>query len=231
MKANSILNEEMQSQKLTNFLVGYVLGLAVLFVAFEYSQREVKVIDDEPLYQIRMEEDMIPITLHQEVMSPPPAAAPTVAEILNVVDDEIELLDDEIISPEEMNQTFTPGIGPNIVPAIPTVDPYVEPYDPEIIEIPEEPAVFPGDVNKWLSEHIKYPFICQERGIQGRVIVSFVVGKDGSITDVQVVRSPNEQLSNEAIRVVNMMPKWIPARQGNKPARSRFNLPVLFRLN
>ena len=231
MKANSILNEEMRSQKLTNFLVGYVLGLAVLFVAFEYSQREVKVIDDEPLYQIRMEEDMIPITLHQEVMSPPPAAAPTVAEILNVVDDEIELLDDEIVSPEEMNQTFTPGIGPNIVPAIPTVGPYVEPDDPVIIEIPEEPAVFPGDVNKWLSEHIKYPFICQERGIQGRVIVSFVVGKDGSITDVQVVRSPNEQLSNEAIRVVNMMPKWIPARQGNKPARSRFNLPVLFRLN
>lgn len=232
MKANSILNEEMRSQKLTNFLVGYVLGLAVLFVAFEYSQREVKVIDDEPLYQIRMEEDMIPITLHQEVMSPPPAAAPTVAEILNVVDDEIELLDDEIISPEEMNQTFTPGIGPNIVPAIPTVGPpYVEPDDPVILEIPEEPAVFPGDVNKWLSEHIKYPFICQERGIQGRVIVSFVVGKDGSITDVQVVRSPNEQLSNEAIRVVNMMPKWIPARQGNKPARSRFNLPVLFRLN
>ena len=231
MKANSILNEEMRSQKLTNFLVGYVLGLAVLFVAFEYSQREVKVIDDEPLYQIRMEEDMIPITLHQEVMSPPPAAAPTVAEILNVVDDEIELLDDEIVSPEEMNQTFTPGVGPNIVPAIPTVGPYVEPDDPVIIEIPEEPAVFPGDVNKWLSEHIKYPFICQERGIQGRVIVSFVVGKDGSITDVQVVRSPNEQLSNEAIRVVNMMPKWIPARQGNKPARSRFNLPVLFRLN
>ena len=231
MKANSILNEEMQSQKLTNFLVGYVLGLAVLFVAFEYSQREVTVIDDEPLYQIRMEEDMIPITLHQEVMSPPPAAAPTVAEILNVVDDEIELLDNEIISPEEMNQFIGPETGPNIAPAIPTVGPYVEPDDPVIIEIPEEPAVFPGDVNKWLSEHIKYPFICQERGIQGRVIVSFVVGKDGSITDVQVVRSPNEQLSNEAIRVVNMMPKWIPARQGNKPARSRFNLPVLFRLN
>ena len=233
MKANSILNEEMRSQKLTNFLVGYVLGLAVLFVAFEYSQREVKVIDDEPLYQIRMEEDMIPITLHQEVMSPPPAAAPTVAEILNVVDDEIELLDDEIISPEEMNQTFTPGIGPNTSPI---ANPVIIGTGPVAEPTPIEDYVdvdprFPGDINKWLSEHLKYPAICQEQGIQGRVVVVFVVNEDGSIEQVQTRRSPDSNLSKEAERVVNMMPNWIPGRKDDKPVRCYFNLPVLFRLN
>lgn len=236
MKANSILNEEMQGQKLTNFLAGYVLALAALFVALEYSQREVKVIDVEPVYQNRTEEDMIPITFNQEVMSPPPAAAPTVAEYINVVDDKIDLLEDEIISPEEINQSIS--WGPN-APAIIAPGPYVEESDDEIINvivpIPEVDARFPGDVNKWLSEHIKYPYICLERGIQGRVIVSFVVETDGSITDIQVVRSPsadsNKDLGTEAIRVVQMMPKWIPARQGNKPVRSRFNLPVMFRLN
>ncbi|MBQ3909390.1 MAG: energy transducer TonB, partial [Bacteroidaceae bacterium] len=84
---------------------------------------------------------------------------------------------------------------------------------------------------KWLAEHIKYPSICQEQGVQGRVIVSFVVNKDGSIVDVNTLRSPDTNLTKEAERVVKMMPKWKPARQGNKTVRSRFNLPVLFRLN
>ena len=66
--------------------------------------------------------------------------------------------------------------------------------------------------------------------MQGRVIVSFVVNKDGSIVDVNTLRSPDTNLTKEAERVVKMMPKWKPARQGNKTVRSRFNLPVMFRL-
>ena len=66
--------------------------------------------------------------------------------------------------------------------------------------------------------------------MQGRVTVSFVVERDGSIVDVQVLRSPNEHLSEEAVRVVKLMPKWEPAKQGNRAVRSRFNLPITFRL-
>ena len=76
----------------------------------------------------------------------------------------------------------------------------------------------------------KYPSICQEQGVQGRVIVAFVVNKDGTIVDVKVLRSPDQHLSDEAVRVVKQMPKWKPARQGNRSVRSRFNLPVMFRL-
>lgn len=243
MKTNSILNEEMQGQKLTNFLAGYVLALAALFVALEYSQREVNVIEDEPVFSsVIFEDDMIPVTLHQEELpAPPPAAAPTVAEILNVVDDIIDIPDPEIeiIGPDNPG-VFGPGPGivtdnPGILGPIGVPGPTVEPMDDEIILAPEIEAEFPGDVNKWLGEHVKYPFICQEKGIQGRVILSFVVEKNGSITDIQVVRSPsddsNMDLSTEAIRVVQTMPNWKPARQGNKAVRSRFNLPILFRLN
>lgn len=239
MKTNSILNEEMQGQKLTNFLAGYVLALAALFVALEYSQREVNVIEDEPVFSsVIFEDDMIPVTLHQEELpAPPPAAAPTVAEFINEVEDNIELPEEEFETSEEMNQTisFTDRKGP--ITVIAPAGPYIEqPDDPIVIEpMPEIEAKFPGDVNKWLSEHIRYPFICQEQGIQGRVILSFVVEKNGSITDIQVVRSPsadsNMDLSTEAIRVVQMMPNWKPARQGNKPVRSRFYLPVMFHLN
>ena len=105
--------------------------------------------------------------------------------------------------------------------------------DDRVYDVVEENASFPGgdeECMKWLKNNIKYPSICQEQGVQGRVIVAFVVNRDGSIVDVKVVRSPDEHLSAEAVRVVKMMPKWKPARQGNKTVRSRFNLPVMFRL-
>lgn len=105
--------------------------------------------------------------------------------------------------------------------------------DNQLFGIVEESAQFPGGDEaclKWLSEHIKYPSICREQGVQGRVIVSFVVNKDGSIVDVKTLRSPDENLAKEAERLVKIMPKWKPARQGNKTMRSRFQLPIQFRL-
>lgn len=105
--------------------------------------------------------------------------------------------------------------------------------DNRIFEITEHAAQFPGDDQAcyaWLAQNIKYPAEAQEQGIQGRVFVSFVVDKDGTITDVEVKRSPDPLLSAEAIRVVNRMPRWKPAMIGNKPVRSRFNLPLSFQL-
>ena len=180
---------------------------------------------------------MIPITTQKEQMAPPPAAAPKVAEILNIVDDETELVEEEVQTSEEVNQAISTATGdgaPTAVVAAPSGPVREEADDDNIYEVVEENAMFPGGENecyKWLSEHIKYPAIAQEQGIQGRVFVQFVVNRDGSIVDVKVLRSPDPSLSKEAERVVKMMPKWKPARQGNKTVRSRFTLPVMFRLN
>ena len=237
MEANKTVNEELQSQKSTNILSGYVLALAGMFVAVEYAQREVKVVEEEKIYDFKMEEDMIPITQQQEVMAPPPAAAPTVMEFINEVEDDTEIPEEEIESSEEMNQAITTVVGTGAPSAVVTgpVGPVVEADDDDrIYEMVEENAQFPGgeaECFKWLSEHIKYPSICQEQGVQGRVIVAFVVNRDGSIVDVKTLRTPDPNLAKEAERVVKMMPKWKPARQGNKTVRSRFNLPVMFRLN
>lgn len=106
--------------------------------------------------------------------------------------------------------------------------------DDRIYEVVEQTAQFPGGDDacyKWLSEHIKYPRNCMEEGVQGRVVMNFVVNKDGSIVDVKISRSPDPRLSEEAVRVVNLMPKWKPAMQDGKAVRSRFALPVMFRLN
>ncbi len=110
----------------------------------------------------------------------------------------------------------------------------IEDNNDRIFEVIDENAQFPGgddECNKWLSEHIKYPAGAKEQGIQGRVFMTFVVEKDGTLSDIKVMRSPDPSLSQEAIRVVKEMPKWISGKNGGKDVRSRFNLPVMFRLN
>ncbi|MBO4662268.1 MAG: energy transducer TonB [Bacteroidaceae bacterium] len=238
MEAINAVNDELRGQKSTGILIGYILTLALMFCAFEYTQRDVAVQEEERIYDMVMEEDMIPITQQQEVMAPPPAAAPKVIDpIINIVDNNTDLPEKEVETTEEINQAIvsTPGTG-QVSTAVATgpVGPVVEEVDDDrIFDVVEENAQFPGGDEacmKWLHDHIKYPSICQEQGVQGRVIVAFVVNKDGTIVDVKVLRSPDQHLSDEAVRVVKQMPKWKPARQGNRSVRSRFNLPVMFRL-
>ena len=83
---------------------------------------------------------------------------------------------------------------------------------------------------EWLQKNLKYPPVAQENGIQGRVLVQFVVNKDGSIVEPKVLRSVDASLDKEAMRVVQQMPKWTPGRQRGKAVRVRFTLPVTFRL-
>ena len=104
-------NVDLRAQKSTNLLMGYVLALAAMFVAFEYTQREVKVVETDKIYEFRMEEDMIPITQQQETVAPPPAAAPTVMEIINEVEDDTELPEEEVETTEEVNQAITTVVG------------------------------------------------------------------------------------------------------------------------
>ena len=105
--------------------------------------------------------------------------------------------------------------------------------DDKIYDIVEVNAGFPGGEEacfKWIAENIQYPQEAKENKIQGRVTVSFVVEKDGTLTDVKVIGNPYKYISEEAVRVVKAMPKWNPAKDKGKIVRSRFNLPVIFRL-
>ena len=89
---------------------------------------------------------------------------------------------------------------------------------------------FPGNLMAYLSENVKYPVEAQENGIQGRVVVAFVVEKDGSLSDMRVARSVSPELDAEALRVVSSMPKWNPGMSKGKYVRVKFNVPVSFRL-
>ena len=103
----------------------------------------------------------------------------------------------------------------------------------KVFDVVEQMPSFPGGMGalmSWLSQNIKYPVIAAENGVQGRVIVQFVVEKDGSITDVKVAKSVDPSLDKEAARVVSSMPKWTPGKQNGSAVRVKYTVPVTFKL-
>jgi protein TonB len=111
----------------------------------------------------------------------------------------------------------------------------VKPKEEEnkVFDVVEQMPSYPGGMGalmQYLSSHIKYPVIAEENGIQGRVICTFVVERDGSITDVRIAKSVDPSLDKEAMRVVSKMPRWIPGKQNGSAVRVKYTLPVTFRL-
>ena len=104
---------------------------------------------------------------------------------------------------------------------------------PKVIDVVEEMPSFPGGnaaLMSYLNSNTKYPVVAQENGVQGRVIISFVVERDGSISDVKVARSVDPSLDREAQRVVKSMPRWTPGKQNGQTVRVKYTVPVVFRL-
>ena len=216
-----------EGKKSTWLLVGYVVVLAFMFVAFEWTQRDVKIDTSQAVADVVFEEEIIPITETPEQAAPPPPEAPKVAELLEIVDDKADIEETTTIINED-NQARVE------VKYVPVQVVEEEPEEQTIFEVVEQMPEFPNGgmagLMQYLSKNIKYPTIAQENGTQGRVIVQFVVNKDGSIVDAKVVRSVDPYLDKEALRVINTMPKWKPGMQRGKPVRVKFTVPVMFRL-
>ena len=216
----------LENKKSTWLLVGYVMVLAVMFVAFEWTKRDIKIDTSQAVTDLVFEEEIIPITEQPEQVAPPPPEAPAIAETLTIVEDDAEVEETTIASSEETGEKVEIKYTPV------AVEEEVE-EEQQIFEVVEEAPEFPGGMGalmKFLGSNIKYPTIAQENGVQGRVIVQFVVNKDGSIVDAKVMRSVDPYLDKEALRVVSSMPKWKPGKQRGKAVRCRYTVPVMFRL-
>jgi periplasmic protein TonB len=103
-----------------------------------------------------------------------------------------------------------------------------------VLLVVEQMPSFPGGeevLYKFLSNNIKYPSVAKEKGISGTVIISFVIEEDGSVAEAKVLRGIGGGCDEEALRVVNLMPKWSPGKQSGKPVRVQYNLPIKFTLN
>ena len=218
---------DLESKKSTWLLVGYVIVLAFMFGAFEWTKRDIKIDTSQAITDVFFEEEIIPITEQPEQVTPPPPEAPSIAETLTIVEDDADVEETAIVSSEELNQAVE-------IKYVPVAVEEEEPEEQTIFEVVEQMPEFPNGgmagLMQYLSKNIKYPTIAQENGTQGRVTVQFVVNKDGSIVDAKVLRGVDPYLDKEAVRVIMGMPKWKPGMQRGKPVRVKYTVPVMFRL-
>jgi protein TonB len=199
------------------FQIGLVVTLIVVLVAFEWKSYE-KV--DYNLGQLNLddlEEEIIPIT-KQEIKPPPPPPPPP--EVIEIVEDEVELEDELEIEDTESDEDIAIEIE--------------EESDDEFFMVVENMPVFPGGdlgLMKYIQRNVKYPPIAKEYNITGKVYVSFIVDKSGSVTNVKIVRGVGKNLDAEALRVVKSLPKYKPGKQRGKAVRVMFTIPINFTLN
>ena len=219
---------DLEGKKTSNLLIGAIMVLAVLFVGFEWSEREKKVTTDSGIQDVEFEEEIIPITeQEQPQQAPPPPQAPPAEEVLNIIENDSQVEESTIQVSDDTQAAVEVKYTPVEVEE-------EEVDEQQIFQVVEENPEFPGGMKecmKFLSNNIKYPQISQENGVQGRVIVQFVVNADGTIVDPVVVRGVDPYLDKEALRVIKLMPKWKQGKQRGKAVRVRYTQPVLFRLN
>jgi len=208
--------------------IGLIIALLVAFFAFSLKTPIKKISEFEGIDLSLITEEIIPVTVQESKPLPPPPPQQTTK--ISIVENDIEVENDLEIDAAASQETV-----------IEEYTPYVplEEEDEEVIEkepvfvIVESMPSFPGgatELMKYLRENLRYPVLAKETGIQGKVFITFVIEKDGSVTDVLVLGGIGGGCDKEAIRVVESMPDWIPGRQRNVPVRVRFNLPVKFRL-
>ncbi len=209
-------------------LLGMVLALSIVIAAFEWKSYDEK---EEAMQFTQVVQEVEEVMITRQEETPPEPEPPQQQETteFEIVDDDQELQNEfSVESFENVSNTDV------IVPKVEiTEEPEAEEVEEVIFTVVEESATYPGGMEKmyeYIGSNLKYPQQARETGTQGRVYVTFVVEKDGSLTDVKVLRDIGSGCGEEAVRVVKSMPKWKPAKQRGKTVRMQFNLPISFTL-
>ncbi|KAF0199529.1 MAG: periplasmic protein TonB [Bacteroidetes bacterium] len=225
MEAKKTPKADLESKRTLFVQIGLIISLTGLLFAFEYKSYDKKQIDLGSRQVQNVEEEMVEITNQNK--PPPPAAPPPTTTLINIVTNDVVVEDDISIDAEATALTEIP----DYTPIASTEE--AEVAEAEIFTVVEESPSFQGGDEariRFLQENIKYPQIARESSIQGTVYVTFVVERNGNVTDVRVLRGIGGGCDEEAIRVIKAMPNWSPGKQRGKPVRVQFNMPIKFTL-
>ena len=205
--------------------IGLVVALGLVIVAFAYTPKEHRIEQVDLNYGV-VEEQITEITRQDQKPPEPPkkVEVKVIADLLQVVTNDTKITTEvDFVDFDEETEVIQ----------------QVEVQEEEIVEdqpflVAETmPSFQGGDLNtfrNWVQQNVKFPTIALENGIQGRVVLSFASEKDGRLTNIQVLQTPDRSLSEEAIRVLNKSPKWSPGKQRNQVVRVKYTLPVDFRV-
>ena len=207
--------------------IGLVVILAASLIAFNVKSYDKDESTGFERQAEQVEEEIIIQTDIQEPPPPPPPEAPEVTTIIEVVSDDKEIEKEVTFSSEVTDDTK------NIAIVQVQIEEEEDETETQIFTVVENEPEFPGGMEalyKYLAQNIKYPQLARDNNITGKVYVTFVVERDGSIANPRVLRDIGGGCGAEAIRVVKSMPKWTPGKQRGKAVRVQFNLPVNFNL-
>ena len=218
----------LENKRLLFVEVGLVAALLVVYAGLEISTRvpEVALLQGNTVFAD--DDDFCPI----QVETPPPAPE---VPALPMLTDELEIVDDDVtvdLDFQSLDDTDTPV---DIVEYRyqEVVEEEVEEEVINAVNVEQKPTFQGGDVNgfsKWVNSRLVYPEQAKEMGIQGRVVLQFTIGKDGRLSDLQVLTAPDKSLADEAVRVVSSSPKWEPGRQRDRAVKVSYTFPVIYQL-
>lgn len=221
---------DLEGKYTQRFVLGIVVALTMLYVALEYNMDSDDVLDDPELIEIlSSDEELAPLMREQPEVTLAPKAKPEPTVKLKVVEEESTETEEPVREPEQTLEG-------DVADELPDADEqHAEEEGDEVLsfrvveDLPQPPGGY-HEFMKWLTRNLKYPTVVQQRKQQGKVVAEFIVNKDGSVTDVGVVKSLCTECDEEALRVLRMMPRWTPGIQNNKPCRTKVCIPIVFKM-
>jgi protein TonB len=220
---------DLENKRLLFIQIGLILALVVVLAAFEYKtyDRNVNLIT-AGIPQI-IEEEQIPVTMETPPALPEMPLTPVLSDAIEIVEDDIVIEEDVLIDTED-DGTFAIEIRDYVST---NTEEAVEEEEIPLAIVEEKPKFMGGDENtftKWVHERIVYSDLAKENGIQGRVVLTFLVDADGYVKNVTVLRGLDPSIDKEAVRVVSSSPRWTPGRQRDRNVKVRYNFPINFQI-
>ena len=226
METKKTQNASLENKRVVFLELGLIASLLAVIGAFSYATAVKKAPVLQAVTQVTDIEELVPVTRDTPPEPPKAIAIPQISEILEIVDDDLPTTD--IISFDD-TQVDVPVYDYRVEPE----DAPVEEEDIPFVLVEKKPRFQGGDANdfsRWIAQHLNYPEIARENGVQGRVILELTVMKDGSVGNLKVLRSVDPSLDKEALRVVSTSPKWEPGRQRDRAVNVTYQFPVIFQL-
>lgn len=226
---------DLNNMRPTFFMIGLIIALGILYIALESGQDDddESLVDKEALARHLIKElDMIPMIKEEPKVTPKqPKQEKKKAEEIKVIDKEPE---DNVPKQEDINLV--------IPEMIPKIEEHNDPIssvemtkhqEDSVFRIVEQLPEYPGGISefmKWLTKNLKYPVAAQRLKIQGTCLVSFIVNKDGSISNIKLEKKFNYYCDAEAMRVMKLMPKWKPGHMNGEIVRTKIAIPIVFKI-
>lgn len=236
METKKSVAADLEQRRITGFLLGLVFALSLLFVAFEYTTDDgTRDYGDDMLGNLLSDAELTPVKTYEDMVALAPVAASPVL-------DKVRAADETVPEKRPATDAGTLADAMGLSPFVPLDDeaatstatiPVPDADNPLNFRVVRELPQFPGgpvEMMKWLTRNLKYPPSARQRRQAGKVKASFIVNRDGTVSDIKIVESAGEPFDSEAMRVLKTMPDWKAGIQDGKPCRTMVCVPIVFKL-